>query len=93
MAEPTVATPAVVVLNIPIQQIRPSPHQLRKSFSESGIAALAESMRLEGLIQPITVRRVGEWGIGMGDGGWSHDNTVNDPLSPLSSPPRLCTNW
>lgn len=58
MTEPTIASPAVVVLSIPIDQIHPSAHQLRKRFDEQNIASLAESMRQEGLIQPITVRQI-----------------------------------
>ena len=43
---------------IPIEQITTSPHQARKVFDEDLIKTLAESMRQEGLIQPITVRTV-----------------------------------
>src|SRR3977135_1343038 len=38
--------------------IRPSPHQARKYFDEENLWKLAESMRQEGLIQPITVRKL-----------------------------------
>jgi ParB family transcriptional regulator, chromosome partitioning protein len=41
---------------IPISQIHPSSHQARKFFDMDGLRHLAESMRHEGLIQPITVR-------------------------------------
>lgn len=43
---------------IPVNQIAPSPHQARKDFDEESLKGLAESMRREGLIQPIIVRRV-----------------------------------
>lgn len=45
---------------IPIQDIVPNPHQPRKDFDEASIAELAESIRSEGLIQPIVVRAVGD---------------------------------
>lgn len=43
---------------IPIALIKPSPHQARKQFDEESLWKLAESMRQEGLIQPITVRKL-----------------------------------
>ena len=41
---------------VPIALIKPSPHQARKHFDEENLWKLAESMRQEGLIQPITIR-------------------------------------
>jgi ParB family chromosome partitioning protein len=43
---------------IPISLIKPSPHQARKQFDEESLWKLAESLRQEGLIQPITVRQL-----------------------------------
>jgi len=43
---------------VPISLIQPSPHQARKHFDEENLWKLAESMRQEGLIQPITVRQL-----------------------------------
>src|SRR5262249_43251344 len=43
---------------IAVAQIRPSPHQARKFFDEENLWQLAESLRQEGLIQPITVRKL-----------------------------------
>ena len=51
---------SAAILKIPIDQIRPSPHQVRKLFDEEGIKSLADSIAAEGLIQPITVRKVDE---------------------------------
>ncbi len=45
---------------IPVAAIEPNPHQPRKSIEPAALAELAESIRAEGLLQPITVRRVGE---------------------------------
>ncbi|MCS6896229.1 MAG: ParB/RepB/Spo0J family partition protein [Bacteroidia bacterium] len=48
------------VQEIPIHAIEPNPYQPRLEFSEEGLEELAESIRLHGLIQPITVRAVGD---------------------------------
>ena len=44
-------------MDIPIAEVVPSPYQMRREFDESHLNELAESIRSEGLIQPITVRR------------------------------------
>ena len=44
---------------LPISQIQPGMKQPRKKFDAEAIAELAESIREHGLIQPITVRRLG----------------------------------
>ena len=49
-----------VVQQIPVDQIAPSRHQARKDFDEEGIQQLAASIEKEDLLQPITVRKVGE---------------------------------
>lgn len=49
-----------VVLNIPVQHIRPNPHQPRSDFKEEALEELASSISKHGLIQPITVRYLGE---------------------------------
>lgn len=46
------------VLRIPIDSIRPSPYQPRRTFPEESIAGLAQSIRLQGLLSPLLVRRV-----------------------------------
>ena len=47
---------AAIFQSIPLDNIRPAAHQARKNFDEESIKALAESMKQEGLLQPITVR-------------------------------------
>ncbi len=49
-----------VVLNIPVDHIRANPHQPRKDFKETALEELADSIKKHGLIQPITVRYLGE---------------------------------
>lgn len=43
---------------VEISQIEPSPHQPRREMDPSHVAELAESIRQEGLLQPIVVREV-----------------------------------
>lgn len=43
------------VLEISVKDIRPNPYQPRKSFDEEALAQLAESIKNDGLLQPIVV--------------------------------------
>ncbi len=47
---------AVGLFEIPISRIIPNPHQPRRDFHEESLNELAESIRSEGLLQPIVVR-------------------------------------
>jgi ParB family chromosome partitioning protein len=47
-------------LEIGVQQIEPSPYQARREIPADQLTELAESIRAEGLLQPIVVRKVGE---------------------------------
>ncbi|PAU92902.1 hypothetical protein CK503_14550 [Aliifodinibius salipaludis] len=49
-----------IVLHVPVDNIRPNPHQPRKEFNEDRLEELADSIDAHGLIQPITVRYIGE---------------------------------
>jgi ParB family chromosome partitioning protein len=49
-----------IVLHVPVDNIRPNPHQPRKEFDEDRLGELADSIENHGLIQPITVRYIGE---------------------------------
>lgn len=44
-----------VVLDIPLKEIRPNPFQPRKTFDETALFELSESIKNDGLIQPIVV--------------------------------------
>ncbi len=44
-----------MVLQIPLKDIRPNPFQPRKSFDEAALIELAESIKEDGLLQPIVV--------------------------------------
>ncbi len=48
------------ILRVPLQNIRPNPHQPRKEFDGERLQELSGSIEKHGLIQPITVRYIGE---------------------------------
>ena len=48
------------IYSLPIESIHPSPFQARKTFEEPELAALAQSIRENGLLQPVTVRKVSD---------------------------------
>ncbi len=48
------------VLIIPVEQIVPNPHQPRTTFPDSDLRQLSDSIRQNGILQPITVRQRGE---------------------------------
>jgi ParB family transcriptional regulator, chromosome partitioning protein len=47
-------------LQVPIDSIRPNPHQPRKTIKEAAIADLAASLKTSGIIQPLVLRRSSE---------------------------------
>ncbi len=57
-AAPAPATPGF--LEVPVLAIEPSPSQARKEISPEHLTELAESIRSEGLLQPIVVRKHGD---------------------------------
>jgi len=61
---PKVAAPATNGLagysEIAIMAVEPSRHQPRRTFEEATLRELADSIRSEGLLQPIVVRKAGE---------------------------------
>lgn len=48
------------VVRIDVDKISPNPHQPRTVFEDAPLASLAESIRRYGILQPISVRAVGE---------------------------------
>ena len=48
--------PGEGAVTLPLQKIEPNPLQPRKTFAEEELDALAESIRIHGIIQPLTVR-------------------------------------
>ena len=55
-----VVAPELPYRPIAIHHIRPNPFQPRKEFREEDLAQLQASLAANGLLQPITVRRVGD---------------------------------
>src|SRR5258708_5397895 len=51
---------SAVYQQIPLAQIAPSPHQARKDFDPAALQGLADSMKAEGLLEPVLVRQVGD---------------------------------
>lgn len=58
-AQPT-ANSASELQRIPTARIRPNPYQPRREFDPAALAELEASIKANGLLQPITVRRKGE---------------------------------
>lgn len=48
------------VNKVPIDQIEPNPHQPRKNFDPEALAELSASIKVHGIIQPLTVRKITE---------------------------------
>lgn len=55
----TESKPLYSISEIPISQIQANPFQPREEFEETALNELAESIRIHGIIQPITVRKLG----------------------------------
>ncbi|MGM9600285.1 MAG: ParB/RepB/Spo0J family partition protein [Faecousia sp.] len=47
-------------MELPLHRIEPNPHQPRKNFDPEELESLAESIRVHGVMQPLTVRETGE---------------------------------
>lgn len=50
---------AGAVAQVPLNQIEANPFQPRTEFDETALKELAESIQMQGIIQPITVRKMG----------------------------------
>ena len=55
--------------NLPADVIRPGRYQPRSVFDEEKLAELADSIRAQGVVQPIVVRPVGDGEYELLDGG------------------------
>ena len=49
--------PTEEIEDLPLAEVRPNPYQPRKNFDEKKLAELAESIKENGVLQPIIVRR------------------------------------
>jgi ParB family chromosome partitioning protein len=70
--EPPAGGSAPLVVEVAIEDVRPSPSQPRQDFDETALTALAESIRSAGLMQPIVVRpaRSGGYELIAGERRW-----------------------
>ena len=50
--------PSEGAVTLPLQKIEPNPLQPRKTFNSEELDSLADSIRMHGIIQPLTVRRL-----------------------------------
>lgn len=46
------------IMDIPIQSIRPNPYQPRRTFNQLALEELSQSIKMFGVIQPISVRKL-----------------------------------
>ena len=70
-AAPEAADDAVEIRNLPLSDLRPGAHQLRRNFDEQQLAELTESIRRRGVLQPILVRPLDNgWEIVAGERRW-----------------------
>ena len=56
-ADTAAASAGEIVRRIPLAEIRPCPFQPRKEFTQEALQELADSIREQGIIQPLIVRR------------------------------------
>ncbi|ALN64121.1 MULTISPECIES: ParB/RepB/Spo0J family partition protein [Lysobacter] len=56
------AQPGDLLRNLPVDSLSPGKYQPRKHWDEDKLAELAESIKAQGVIQPIVVREIGEKG-------------------------------
>lgn len=47
-------------MELPLHRIEPNPHQPRKNFDPEELEGLSESIRVHGVMQPLTVREAGD---------------------------------
>ena len=47
------------IVSLPVGAIKPNPHQPRRQFEPAELRELGESIRLYGILQPLTVRKTG----------------------------------
>lgn len=69
---------------VPVDQIRPNPHQPRQVFNQQALEALAESIRTAGLMQPLVLRPdpAGAYQLIAGERRWRAAQIVGMPSVP-----------
>jgi ParB family transcriptional regulator, chromosome partitioning protein len=72
------------LLSVPVELIHPSPRQARRRFEQEATAGLAESIRAQGLVQPVVLRPRAEGGYELiaGERRWRAAREANVPALP-----------
>jgi ParB family chromosome partitioning protein len=72
------------LLHLPVETIHPNPRQPRRRFEPEASAGLAASIRLQGVLQPIVVRRRAEGGFELvaGERRWRAARAAGSPTLP-----------
>jgi len=72
------------LLHLPVETIHPNPRQPRKRFEPEAAEGLAASIRLQGVLQPIVVRRRGDGGFELiaGERRWRAAKVAGIPTLP-----------
>ena len=83
-APKTVPVPPLPFVEIFVEKIVPAPHQSRRVFEETSLRELAESIRAEGLLQPIVVREIedGKFELIAGERRWRAFRLLKLPRIP-----------
>ena len=85
------------LVKLPVSRILPNPAQPRKDFDQAALENLAQSIKENGLLQPVTVRREnGGYTLiagtaGCGPASWR--GLRRFPPSSQSAPPRTAPCW
>jgi len=72
------------LLHLPVESIHPNPRQPRRRFEPEAAAGLAASIRLQGVLQPVVVRRRQEGGYELiaGERRWRAAQAAGTPTLP-----------
>ncbi len=84
VSEPAVPVPPAILNELPVDRIVPNPFQPRRYFDEAALAELADSIRSEGIIQPIVVRGYqGHYQLIAGERRWRAAQLVGLTVVPV----------
>jgi ParB family chromosome partitioning protein len=72
------------LMHLPVETIHPNPRQPRRRFEPEAAAGLAASIRLQGVLQPVVVRRRAEGGFELiaGERRWRAARAAGSPTLP-----------
>lgn len=78
------SAPGERLLHVPLARIRPCPFQPRKSFSAESLQELADSIRAQGIVQPLVVRNRGDhYELIAGERRWRAAQLLKLPEVPI----------